>query len=351
MTSSATASGDWEVPSHNSFFKDQCTLSITRRDGTLMDVSSISEDYIIEIYVKWGCTCPLGVLCYSAVESIVLFLTTDDLKCASCNNAGETELHDEAITGKAMAPTEAHMSTYSMVWHAKPSRWGGRPHTPPQQTPTGGETLCCHHAELGDLNNHKLCQLVADLNQELAQCELIVPLSNPLQMTGYAHWAVKSPRRMTRRSPTGGERWGPLRQPTPEQPAGGGAPSGPPQRPPCPAPAGPDMGQLITTLTLGLHIGTPKISTFSGDVAPGKTEVSYEQWSHEVQCFKDHYAELVVRESIIRSLKGAAVDMAHYTGPTAGVSEILEKLSVIFGMVASFNVLMQNFYKITQGGN
>ena len=91
--------------------------------------------------------------------------------------------------------------------------------------------------------------------------------------------------------------------------------------------------QLITTLTSGLHIGTPKISTFSGDMAPGKTEVSYKQWSHEVQCIKDHYLESVVRESIMRSLKGAAADMACYMGPTAGVSKILEKLSVIFGMV------------------
>ena len=73
----------------------------------------------------------------------------------------------------------------------------------------------------------------------------------------------------------GGGRWGPLQQPTPvaEQPAGERVPSGPPQWPPCPALAGSDMGQLITTLALGLHIGTPKISTFSGDVAPGKTDV------------------------------------------------------------------------------
>ena len=111
------------------------------------------------------------------------------------------------------------------------------------------------------------------------------------------------------------------------------------------------MGQLITTLTSGLHIGTPKISTFSGNVAPGKTGVSYKQWSHEVQCIKDHYPESVVRESIMRSLKGAAADMACYMGPTAGVSKILEKLLVILGTVASFNVLMQNFYKITQGSS
>ena len=109
------------------------------------------------------------------------------------------------------------------------------------------------------------------------------------------------------------------------------------------------MGQLISTLMLGLQIGTPKISTFSGDVAPGKTEVSYEQWSHEVQCVKGHYPESVVHESIMQSLKEAAADMARYMGPTASVSDILEKLSIIFGTVASFDVLMQNFYKISQG--
>ena len=100
------------------------------------------------------------------------------------------------------------------------------------------------------------------------------------------------------------------------------------------------MGQLITALTLGLHIVTQKISTFSGNVAPGKTEVSYEQWSYKVQCIKDHYPESVVRESIMRSLKGAAADMACYMGLTASISEILEKLLVIFGMVVPFDILM-----------
>ena len=109
------------------------------------------------------------------------------------------------------------------------------------------------------------------------------------------------------------------------------------------------MGQLINALTSGLQIGTPKISTFSGNMAPSKTKVSYEQWSHKVQCIKDHYLELVVRESIKWSLKGAVADMAHYMGPTASVSKILEKLSVIFGTIVSFDVLMQSFYKISQG--
>ena len=43
--------------------------------------------------------------------------------------------------------------------------------------------------------------------------------------------------------------------------------------------------------------------------------------------------------------------MAWYMGPTTSVVHILWKLSVILGTVASFDVLMQNFYKVTQGNN
>ena len=43
--------------------------------------------------------------------------------------------------------------------------------------------------------------------------------------------------------------------------------------------------------------------------------------------------------------------MAQYMGPTASVREILQKLMVTFGTVDSFDVLMQNFYKVTQGNN
>ena len=134
--------------------------------------------------------------------------------------------------------------------------------------------------------------------------------------------------------------------------------------------------------------------------------VSFEQWYHKVQCIKDNYPESVVWESItlnsayneknyaeiflpyrqffikgdisigeweifgaevflcysqffvrgnlvecIRSLKGAAADMAWYMGSTTSVAHILQKLSVNFGTVASFDVLMQNLYKVTQGNN
>ena len=48
-----------------------------------MDDSSISEEDIVEICMKKGHTHPSGVLHYSAMESIVLFGTMEDLKHAS----------------------------------------------------------------------------------------------------------------------------------------------------------------------------------------------------------------------------------------------------------------------------
>ena len=82
---------------------------------------------------------------------------------------------------------------------------------------------------------------------------------------------------------------------------------------------------------------------------PGKIEVSFEQWYHEVQCIKDHYLESVVWESIVRLLKGAAAHMAQCMGPTTSMAHILQILTIIFGTVVSFDVLIQNFYKVTQG--
>ena len=83
MTSSATASRDWEVPSANIFRGRLCLISITRRDGTPIDASSISKEDIVEICVKKGHTHPLGVLCYLTRESVILFSTAEDLNCAS----------------------------------------------------------------------------------------------------------------------------------------------------------------------------------------------------------------------------------------------------------------------------
>ena len=100
-----------------------------------------------------------------------------------------------------MAPAEAHITAFTTMWHSDPTARDGEPHTPPYQTPPSEETPFHLHAQLGDLNDSELCQLFQDIMQEIAQCELLVPPSNPLLMTGNVCQAVESPRKMNRRSP------------------------------------------------------------------------------------------------------------------------------------------------------
>ena len=109
--------------------------------------------------------------------------------------------------------------------------------------------------------------------------------------------------------------------------------------------------QMTATFSACSQLGNPRINIFSPNAIPGNTKVSFKQWYHEVQCVKDHYPKVVVWESIIWLLKGPAADMARYMGPTTSVAHILWKVSIIFGTVASSDILKQNFYKVTQGNN
>ena len=121
-----------------------------------MDASSISEEDIVEICITRGHTHPLGVLHYSAMESVILFSTAEDSSHVSHGLVDMTELHDEAITVWTMAPLEAHVVTFTSMWHPKPTTRDGEPHTPPQQAPPSEGTLHHLYAELGDLNDNEL---------------------------------------------------------------------------------------------------------------------------------------------------------------------------------------------------
>ena len=59
--------------------------------------------------------------------------------------------------------------------------------------------------------------------------------------------------------------------------------------------------------------------------------------------------EVTLREGIVQSLHGTTADLTQYLGLHAPVSEIINKLELIYGTVASFNILMQHFYKLQQG--
>ena len=48
-------------------------------------------------------------------------------------------------------------------------------------------------------------------------------------------------------------------------------------------------------------------------------------------------------------LGGAMTDLVQCLGPQAPVAEIINKLELVYGTVASFDILMQIFYKLQQG--
>ena len=135
-----------------------------------------------------------------------------------------------------------------------------------------------------------------DLCQDIALHEEHAPPSNP-QTTPWGKHSGSSNFNEDDQEvtfPRGGG-WVPPGQPSPTpapvQPDGRWVPPRPPPQPLRPALADPDVGHLINTLVLGLHLGNPRINTFSGEATSSKTEVSFEQWYHKVQCVKNHYPE------------------------------------------------------------
>ena len=179
VTSSGTISRDWEVQSPDSFQDKLLVVSITKRDGTPLDASSIMEEDIVELCVRRVHTHPLGVLQYSMADSVILFSNVADVHCTQHVLPDVTEFHDEAIATQTMALEQAHVTAFSEMWHLNPATGEGEPHTPPYQTPPNEETPHRIHAQLGDLNDSEFRQLVRDLLQEIAQCESMVPPSYP----------------------------------------------------------------------------------------------------------------------------------------------------------------------------
>ena len=159
-----------------------CVLILTKRDGTLFDTTSILEEDIIKICIQLGHTHPMGVLHYTATDSIILFQLPDDMQHAICGAIKAMPLHMETITIRASAPSAAYVRAYMAVVGGEPSR----PQPPPSEgeeevhLATGnpsqvGELHNVSKQTLGTLADDKLHQLMEDLCQEAALCELNVP--------------------------------------------------------------------------------------------------------------------------------------------------------------------------------
>ena len=53
-------------------------------------------------------------------------------------------------------------------------------------------------------------------------------------------------------------------------------------------------------------------------------------------------------KGLVHSLWRAMADLVQYLGLHAPVSDIINKLELVYGTIATFDVLIQNFYKLHQ---
>ena len=186
-SSSATSLGRDPVPTNNSTLKARmCVFIIICKDGTLFDVTSVTEEDIVQLCVRLGHTHPLGVLQYSATELVALFHMAEEMQQASCGTIKATELHNESIAIRTVAPLEPHIRAYITIGAGYPSKPQSLPsegevypNSPTGNPHWGGGTLGCIQAELGDLTDQELHHLVEDLHKEITLCKLHAPSSNP----------------------------------------------------------------------------------------------------------------------------------------------------------------------------
>ena len=186
-SSSPTASGRDHVPSDDPHLKAKmCMFIIMWKDGTPFNVTSVTEEDIVEICVTLGDTHPLGVLWYSATELVALFHMTEEMQRASHGTIKVMELHDEPIAIRTIAPSEPHIRVYLTVGegdpsklHSLPSEGEGDPQSPTGNPQPVRGTLHCLQAEFGDLADQELHQLMEDLCQEITLHEFHAPPSNP----------------------------------------------------------------------------------------------------------------------------------------------------------------------------
>ena len=110
-----------------------------------------------------------------------------------------------------------------------------------------------------------------------------------------------------------------------------------------------DESSVLQTLLKegALRTNVPKLFAFSADTAKG--EVSFDQWSYELQTLRKPYSDLALREGIWHSLRGAAADVVCNVGPNVPLDMILKKFTIIYGNVKSFDLLMRDFYRADQG--
>ena len=106
-------------------------------------------------------------------------------------------------------------------------------------------------------------------------------------------------------------------------------------------------GQNVTAFGA---LGTPCLAIFRWYGFPSfQGEATYNQWAFKVCSFKPWYQEEVLQQGIIQSLKSDTANMVWFLGPAPSIKAIPDKLDSLYGSVSTFDVMMQGFYRESQG--
>ena len=144
---------------------------LTKGDSTLFDASFILEEDIIDICNQFGHTSSLW---YSTIKLVMLFHITDELQITMCGVVKAMTLCDGAIRVRTSQPSTTYVRAYMTAVTGEPSSiqpspsdGEDEPHTSPSNPHTGGRTLQHLQANLEDLADNELQQLMEEHCREI----------------------------------------------------------------------------------------------------------------------------------------------------------------------------------------
>ena len=91
----------------------------------------------------------------------------------------------------------------------------------------------------------------------------------------------------------------------------------------------------------------PAFDLFSGDDPTPKHELNFDAWLYQVRGSEGLYSPYMLRQGIVKSLRGHAARQARYQGPKATPEQILIKLVKNYGQKASDEVMITEFHNIS----
>ena len=110
-----------------------------------------------------------------------------------------------------------------------------------------------------------------------------------------------------------------------------------------------DVSSILQTLLNegALRTIILKFPAFIGERAKGK--VSFQQCSYELQTLRMSYSDSALWEGIQHFLRGAVTDTVCNMGPNVPLGMIRKKITIVYGNVKFFDLLMRDFTEQIRG--